>query len=375
VPIIAGVLAFAVAAGVLLYWIGRPPERPYSDPTPWIDLASAEPRISARIYWVGHSLMDHRDASEPDALNVIENVRHFARVRGQTNQYFAHTLPGSPLALNWVGESVGGMVNLQAVIHRHELLQRGGQYDVLVLTEGVPLARSMQEEHSAYYGRRFYCAILEANPDAAVYVYEGWHHLFASDPECDYGPPESWDWRERLSEDLVEWESLADAIAAGTGEPPWLGRRLAERFMGAPNVACADTRPVLIIPAGQALARLHDRLTAEAPSGDTGLTISQFFQNAYVDWPEDWPASSHAGAKERIASLTLPRPTESVDDIHLSEMGSYFVGLVAYATLHRMTPVGLPTGAGLAEDQARLLQEVAWETVMEYPRSGVLLSP
>ncbi len=91
---------------------------------------------------------------------------------------------------------------------------------------------------------------------------------------------------------------------------------------------------MLVIPAGQALARLHD----EIEQGDVpGVTdIRAFF----------------------------------LDDIHVNDTGAYFVSLAHYATLYGRSPVGLPhqipDGDAVPAELARKLQEIAWEAVADY---------
>lgn len=63
------------------------------------------------------------------------------------------------------------------------------------------------------------------------------------------------------------------------------------------------------------------------------------------------------------------------DDLHLNGNGRYFIGLVHYCCFYRRSPVGLPIvrAAGvsptLSPAQARVYQQVAWETVQEFSRA------
>jgi len=68
------------------------------------------------------------------------------------------------------------------------------------------------------------------------------------------------------------------------------------------------------------------------------------------------------------------------DDIHLNDLGNYFIALVHYAVLYGDSPEGLPftllRGDGtpaLAPDPetARLMQDVAWRVVRASPLTGV----
>ena len=125
-------------------------------------------------------------------------------------------------------------------------------------------------------------------------------------------------WRQRINQDRPTWESMARGI----------------RTDG------------LIVPAGQAMAALYDALQR----GNVGrLThISQVFS----------------------------------DDIHVNNTGNYYVALVMYATLFKMSPEGLPDiVAGPYQQTVRVetdaatrlaLQRLAWQTVQGYAFSGVI---
>ena len=124
-------------------------------------------------------------------------------------------------------------------------------------------------------------------------------------------------WRQRINQDRPTWESMARGI----------------RTDG------------LIVPAGQAMAALYDALQG----GSVGrlTNISQVFN----------------------------------DDIHVNNTGNYYVAMVMYATLFKMSPEGLPDViAGPYQPTARVetdaatrlaLQRLAWQTVRNYAFSGV----
>jgi hypothetical protein len=149
----------------------------------------------------------------------------------------------------------------------------------------------------------------------------------ARNPACQVYLYETWhsrsepDWRARLDRDRALWASIADGVDAAHEGPD-----------------------VLIVPAGRALGVLADRIAAGAVPGVTSLD-----------------AVFH-------------------DDIHLSDLGNYFVALVQFATIHRRSPVGASAatvdqfGGAFAPPPAAavpVLQEIAWEVVRTDPRSGV----
>lgn len=88
--------------------------------------------------------------------------------------------------------------------------------------------------------------------------------------------------------------------------------------------------------------------------------------------------------RERIIAGDAPGLTEQ-EDLFTDELGHgkpplmALVGYVNYATIYRRSPIGLPVPAvlkkaGLGEQEAalnRLLQELAWDAVVQHPLSGV----
>ena len=317
-----------------------------------------DPRTSANVYWVGHSLISHRDVRDGSARTLFELVGDFARAQGHDYDHFRHTTPGAPLSWNW--NEVPEL--------RGELTGNGRAYDVMVLTEGISLAESMRWHYTPFYARRFQCALQNANPSAEAYLYESWHHLYASDEEQNYPAPHVYDWRARLRADRARWEEVIDRAHAGVSAPSDM-----PYYDGAGE--CAPARPMRLVPVGTALAALYDRMRAPAPGDDfEGFTIHHFVQNGFRNWPADWPvAPSEAGSvdwRARWASLETLHGGP-LDDIHPSARGAYFVALVHYATVYRRSPLGLPAANGVGPGLARVMQEVAWEVVASDPRTGV----
>ena len=125
-------------------------------------------------------------------------------------------------------------------------------------------------------------------------------------------------WRLRINDDRPFWEKMAGGIR----------------------------RDSLIVPAGQAMAALYDALLR----GSVGrlTNINQIFS----------------------------------DNIHLNNTGNYFVALVMYATLFKMSPEGLPdVPAGPFQQTVRVetdgatrlaLQRLAWQTVKNYRFAGIV---
>jgi hypothetical protein len=61
------------------------------------------------------------------------------------------------------------------------------------------------------------------------------------------------------------------------------------------------------------------------------------------------------------------------DGVHPNAKGGYLVDLTWYAAFYRESPEGkvLPVGTGLTEDQAKVMQQLAWDVVKNYPDCGL----
>lgn len=261
--------------------------------------------LNDNILFIGHSLVG------PDMPSM---VRAAAEAGGGTPTVHAQIINGAPLIYQWDHGAGAQGVNARAVLP-------SGLYDVVVLTEAVPLINHLTWSDTTTHVRNYYDLAVSNNPDARVYVYESWHSI-----NSGLGIDIPWDnedhipWRQRLTNDLPRWQGIVDDVNAtlGAGQPQ-----------------------IMLIPAGQAMALLHDRIEA-------GL----------------------------IPGLTSIRDIFS-DDIHLNHLGNYFLTMVQYATIYGDDPANLPlalagitgtTNAALAD----ALQDVAWTVVSTYEGSGVV---
>jgi hypothetical protein len=61
------------------------------------------------------------------------------------------------------------------------------------------------------------------------------------------------------------------------------------------------------------------------------------------------------------------------DAVHPNVKGGYLVDLTWYAAFYRESPEGkiLPIGTGLTDDQAKVMQKLAWDVVKNYPDCGL----
>ena len=268
--------------------------------------------LALNVLMVGHSLFGQ---DGPDMLQAALRAGTGAADTSVQSQI----INGAPLRYNWDRSDSAEGVDARAVLP-------DGGITHLVLTEAIPLANHVQWSDTEVYAQAFFGLAVAANPQAKVYIQETWHSLKSGTGEAvEYDDKADIPWRQRLAQDLPIWEGIVDSIATGNR---------------------VGTASIALIPAGQAMARLHDRIKAGEVPGMRD--ISALFS----------------------------------DDIHLNDTGHYFVAMVQYATLTGRDPAGLPTdfsnrwGAPFDTpdaDLARVLQRVAWEAVQAY--QGAPITP
>lgn len=303
--------AGAAVAGVGLWWWQRDALPNSAEIDAAYGTPMTPPAGPLNVFHLGHSLVG-RDM--PAML---------AQLAGPDHQYGSQLGWGTSLRQHWYPDVV---VEGFATENAHDRFRparaavASGDYGALVLTEMIELADALRYHDSAIYLARWADLARDANPACRVYLYETWHGL--DDPEG---------FLTRLDRDLPRY---------------WEGRLLAA------DLARAPRRPIHVIPAGQVMARLVRRIEA---GGQTESLRSR----------EDLFALAEDGTR---------------DPIHLSDIGAYMVALTHYAVLYHRAPLGLPRHLLRADgsranppcaEAARLMQQVVWEVVRAYPKTGV----
>ncbi len=261
------------------------------------------------VYFVGHSLIAH---TIPQMIDELANDDPSV-----TYSFGNQIINGSPLWNQWRNPENGEgdwdySIDLPT-----------GNYDRLIVTEAVPLQNHLTWSGTHEMTANFHNFFHSHVPNGQMYIYETWHCINSgpSLEDCSFDNDDHIPWRQRLDDDLVKWEGIADHANS-----------------------LSTHHDVLLIPAGQAMARLYDAIEDNALSGVN--SIEYFYK----------------------------------DDIHLNEIGSYYVACVMYATVYKKSPVGLTVNTNNVwgipynspgETLGRQLQEMAWETVCGYSRSGV----
>lgn len=396
-------LSLVVGAGLVGYAAVTSSPMPEAPDWDWSE-AAAGPTDELAVYWVGHSLFNHRDPTVEGAPHLMEEVGRLAELRDLEYRAFDHTLFGTTLSLAVRGEAHSyGRTEPEHAAKLQELRENGAAYDALVLTDGIPIRNAEEPEHSAFYAMELYCLLKEANPEGRVYLYEGPVHLQASDPEGGFGPRDEFGWASWIEDDRVAWERIADQASSGAVPTPGLGPRLRAILGKERDEGCAPAGPIFLIPAATVFVHLAERLE-EPGAGDVfeladgeRLTIAHLFQNPYVDWPAEWPLPPHEGPDVDEASvlegLTKRHPDDEYDDVHPSRLGNYVSGLTTYAVLYRRSPVldpAVPTegeepadgggaaivaadaaATGLTPQTVRTIRRLVWDVVRTDPRTGI----
>jgi hypothetical protein len=275
----------------------------------------SQPEKPLRVFHIGHSLVGK---NMPAMLEQMAGAGHDHRSQlGWGASLQSHWEPDIPV-------KGSELENLHDKYQDAKAAIAGGSFDALVLTEAVEIKDSIKYFDSPKYIRRWARDARNANPAIRVYLYETWHPL--DDPAG---------WLNRLDHDLGAY---------------WEGVLLAQ------GLAHGDTGgPVYVIPAGQVLAAFVRRM--DRAGGLPGLRSRE--------------------------DLFLRTPDGKQDMIHLNDVGMYLVALTHYAVLYHRNPVGLPhqllRADGTAADApseaaARVMQEVVWEVVTQYPKTGVKAS-
>ncbi len=267
------------------------------------------PADALSVFHVGHSLVGR------DMPAMLQQLA------GQGHSHASQLGWGTPLKAHWEpDETVNGLELVNTATEAREAIASGSS-DAVVITEMVEIRDAIKYFNSAEYVANWARLAWEADPQTRVYLYESWHEI--TDPEG---------WLERLDRDLTlywEGELLRRALASDDME-----------------------KPIYVIPAGQVFGRFVGEIEARGGVGD-------------MTRREDLFALNNEGAQ---------------DPIHFNDIGAYLVALTHYAVLYQRNPVGLPHELTKADgtpaktpgpEAARLMQEIVWEVVTGYPKTGV----
>jgi hypothetical protein len=212
------------------------------------------------------------------------------------------------------GKNRGGSsgLNIAAELANPQTLG-GERYDTLVLTERHDLASVLIWEDTVRYARHFHERLITGNARANSYLYHAWLDITNKDN------PSAW----------IAYERAA--------APAWqcVSARINQSLAGA-----GRSDRMAYLPAGLALANLVEQATRGSVAGVSGGSVRQ--------------------TMDRLFS----------DNVHLTSIGSYYMALVTYSSVYRRSPVGAWAPSGVSAEQARSLQQVAWQSVANHYNSA-----
>jgi hypothetical protein len=188
----------------------------------------------------------------------------------------------------------------------------GQRYDALVLAERHDLVNVLMWEDTVRYSRHFHERLVAGNSRANTYLYHAWLDLKSKDD------PSAWIAHERAA--APAWQCVAARVnqsLAGVGRSD----RMA------------------YLPAGLALAQLVEQATRGGVAGISGDSTRQTLDRLFSD------------------------------NVHLTPTGAYYMALVTYASVYRRSPEGAWAPSGVTAEQARSLQQVAWQSVASHYNS------
>jgi hypothetical protein len=272
-----------------------------------------EPRDHVRAFYSGHSLSE----------GVPEVVEQIARSLGHRLSFEVQVLGYSllrqrtkgevPSASEWPGYRAGqnrgsAGLNVAEELRQPQRLAPGDKYDVLVVTERHDLPAIARKERTAFYLTDMAKHLLTGNPDAEVLLYHTWLQLDTDAP---------WPWIDYERAVSPMWECIASR--ANLDLP-----------------ARGDVPRVRVMPGGSALAELAATL-----------------------WDGKVPgiAVSAPGARVRLLFS---------DNVHMSDVGRYFIALMHYAVLFGRSPEGAAIPQPLSLETGRYMQALAWQYVVSY---------
>lgn len=271
--------------------------------------ANADSQPSLKILFSGHSLLDN---PLPDWVELIANSK------GSKLDWQEQIVIGSPVRVrswgdgDWAGYSYGKNRQGEGLDIAQELAEptKGRPYDALVLAEGHNLLGMILWENAIGYLRDFHELLITGNPQAQTYYYHSWLGLDKHDPKP---------WLAHEANAAEVWQCVSEKV------------RLSLE---------ADGRPagIMILPAGSALAELVRQIISGKMSGFEGNIEKQL---------------------DRIF----------VDDVHLTDIGIYYLAAVTYATIFRLSPEGAAAPASIDAPLARELQSLAWRFTQDHTQS------
>lgn len=307
-------LSATLALSLMVSACGNSPPTTNADAerTSGVDTTSAvsESPVANTVFFSGHSLMDQ---PMPGFVAAI------AAEQGVDMRWNRHYIVGSSIERRVRGANVAGSSwdGLREGFNRDsenlDILREiatgasvgGRPYNALVVTEQHVLLDAVLNNGTAKYLKFMHDQVIAANPNSTTYFYEPWLSL------NDLDDPRLWMDYERAASRA--WGCVVVRVNHSLAAQ---GRR--DRIVSLPiGLAVVKLVEAAISPEG----------LAGLPQGSTRRTLQALFY----------------------------------DTVHLRPLGAYYTAMVVYSELFRRSPVGAWHPPEVTAEQARSLQELAWE--------------
>lgn len=274
-------------------------------------------RNSARVLISGHSLTDQPlpDYLAQVAVSLGTPIRWNRQyVVGSTIEQRTRGARGARASDGWAGYRLGANRQGEGMDVLSELRTGktidGERYDTLLITEQNGLLYSLFNYDTVRYLRHYHERFIEANPIGQTYFYEPWNGL------VDKSDPSRWIAYERAASPI--WQCVATRV----------------------NISLAAegrSDRIAAFPAGLMMAAMIERLTqGTGVHGVSGASIRETVDKFFSD------------------------------NVHLTPLGSYYIALATYANVYGKSPLGAWAPKGVSPDQAKWLQQFAWDTLVQY---------
>lgn len=273
---------------------------------PGLARTGTERPFDLRVIMSGHSLTD----PIPGPLTAM--VRAAGGAASEGMKIDADTVPGSPIEHRW--ENRGRSPDSRQDI---------GNYDLLVLTERVPVRSTMQWHGTKELALEWSdLAWTKGNGGrgAETVLYASWISVTSGPGNKDEYDSEELviPFRERLELEMGSWQEVADHVNRN-------------RISGSP--------PMRVIPGPMIMAAVYDAIAAQTAPG-----------------------------LEAMADLFA-------DNIHVNDLGAFLIALAHFAVIYGRDPRSIPDLRGEARwprgEQADWMKQLVWDVLRAYPDSGL----
>lgn len=273
----------------------------------WTKTGKEKP-LNLRVVMSGHSLTD------PIPTPLIEMVQAVSGAPSEEIKIDNSSIPGSPAEHRWIQE-----LNLP-IDARRDI----ANYDMLVLTERVPVRSTLQYHHSHDIALTWFTHAWKngnGGKGAETVWYASWISWMSgpgNDDKYDLPDEQLIPFRERLDLEMGDWQDIADYVNR-------------KRPDGSPRMR--------VIPGPKVMAAVYDAIMAGTAPGLTAM--KELFE----------------------------------DNIHPNRKGAYLIALAHYAVMYLRDPHEIPIlrndEGWPSPEQQDWMKDLVWEVVRAYPDSGL----